>query len=186
MQYSYEPLKFLEKLRSYRVPTSKNGGTREFRVLVNADDSARVSIARSIASTLTELGLNAVTVEESGRTYKDILVAANYEIYVGMTRLSPTMDLTEFFRPYGELGRGGLANETLNNMALNALENSGNYYNLYKKLGEDGRIIPLLFGHYAVYAQRGLLPNLDPARDNVFFYTIGKTMEECEVQETVQ
>ena len=62
-------------------------------------------------------------------------------------------------------------------MSLNALENSGNFYNLHKKLAEDGRIIPVMFGYYAVYAQRGLMPTLSPSRDNVFYYSLGKTMD---------
>ena len=99
-----------------------------------------------------------------------------------MTRLSPTMDLTEFFRNWGEMHWGGLTNDTLYNMCSNALENTGNYYNLYQKLAEDGRIIPLMFGYYNVYAQRGLLPDLNPARDNVFYYSIGKTMDGTRIE----
>ena len=147
------------------------------RILVNSDDSARTRIARSIAETLTDLGLPTTTLECNGFTYREAVRAQNFDVYLGMTRLSPTMDLTEYFRPWGELGWGGLAHETLYSMCLNALENSGNFYNLYKKLGEDGRIIPVMFGYYAVYAQRGLMPTLNPARDNVFYYSLGKTMD---------
>ena len=94
-----------------------------------------------------------------------------------MTRLSANMDLTEFFRPWGEMSWGSLANETLYDMVKNALQDSGNYYNLYKKLAEDGRVIPVMFGYYNVYAHRGELPDLNPSRDNVFYYSLGKTME---------
>jgi hypothetical protein len=146
-------------------------------LLVNSEDSARVRIARDIAEDLTELGLPTKTLECRGSQFKNVLYAQNYDIYLGMTRMSPNMDLTEFFRPYGEMSRGGLQHETLYSMCLNALENNGNYYNLYQKLVQDGRIIPVMFGHYNVYAERGLMPNLAPARDNVFYYSLGKTME---------
>ena len=43
-----------------------------------------------------------------------------------------------------------------------------------------------MFGHYNVYAERGLLPDLEPARDNVFYYSLGKTMEGCLVEETYE
>jgi len=152
-------------------------------LLVNSDDSARVRIARNIAEDLTELGLPTGTLESSGSNFKNILVAGNYDIYLGMTRLSPNMDLTEFFRPYGEMSRGGLQHETIYSMCLNALENNGNYYNLYQKLVQDGRVIPVMFGHYNVYAERGLLPDLEPARDNVFYYSMGKTMEGTRIEE---
>ena len=179
--YEYDPLKFISHLASYRIP-QKDGKDDPMVLLVNADDSARVRIARSIAENLTELGLPTTTLECSGSNYKNVIVAGNYDIYLGMTRLSANMDLTEFFRPYGEMSRGGLQHETIYSMCLNALENSGNYYNLYQKLADDGRVIPVMFGYYNVYARRGLLPDLAPSRDNVFYYSLGKTMEDVQIE----
>ena len=43
---------------------------------------------------------------------------------------------------------------------------------------EDGSVIPILYGCYNVYSKRGQLLDLQPARDNVFYYTIGKTMDD--------
>ncbi len=178
-QYGYDSLKFIDKLRGYNIPRDE-GKIKEMRLLVNTDDSARVMMGREIAATLTDLGLPCTTLECTGQVFRDALYYSNFDIYLGLTRLSPTMDLTEFFRPYGKMGSGGLANESLYNMTLKSLENSGNFYNLYKMLADDGRIIPMMFGYYNVYAQRGLLPDLAPARDNVFFYTRGKTMKDIQ------
>ena len=60
-----------------------------------------------------------------------------------------------------------------------SVENHGNYYTLHQKVVQDGRIVPLIFCSYAVYATRGLLSELTPARDNVFFYTVGRTAEDA-------
>lgn len=183
-QYEYDSLKFINRLSQYNIPV-ENGAVKELQILVNSDDSARVNIARNIAETLTEMGLPATTAEYSGSVYQSQVQNGNYDIYLGMTRLSPSMDLSEFFRPWGEMGWGGLQHETLYTMCLNALEDTGNFYNLYQKLAEDGRLIPVMFGSYNVYAQRGLLPDLAPARDNVFYYSLesmGKTMEACEIE----
>ena len=182
-KYAYDPLKFIEKLSAYRIP-QKDGANKELRILVNSDDSARTRIARDLASNLTALGLPATTLESGGTLYKNTIVAGNFDVYLGMTRLSPDMDLTEFFRPYGEMSRGGMSHEILYNMCLKALEDSGNYYNFYQKLAEDGRIIPMMFGYYNVYAHRGVLPDLNPARDNVFYYSMGKTMADALVEDT--
>ena len=43
-----------------------------------------------------------------------------------------------------------------------------------------------MFGHYNVYAERGLLPDLAPARDNVFYYSLGKTMAGTLMEETAE
>ena len=185
--YEYDAMKFIDYLSRFRIPADKKtGGPKKMVLLVNSDDSARVRIARNIAENLTNLGLPTGTLESSGSNFKNILAAGTYDIYLGMTRMSPNMDLTEFFRPYGEMSRGGLQHETLYSMCLNALENNGNYYNLYQKLAQDGRVIPVLFGHYNVYAERGLMPDLEPARDNVFYYSLGKTMEDALIEETYE
>ena len=177
-KFEYDALEFISRLARYNIPR-EDGALKEFEILVNSDDSARVTIARTLAENLTEMGLPATTMEYSGSVYQSQIQNGNYDIYLGLTRLSPTMDLSEFFRPWGEMSWGGLQHDTLYDMCKNALEDSGNYYNLYQKLAEDGRIIPVLFGHYNVYAQRGLMPDLAPARDNVFYYSLGKTMEDC-------
>ena len=39
--------------------------------------------------------------------------------------------------------------------------------------------MPLIFCSYAVYATRGALSDLKPARDNVFYYTVGRTAEDA-------
>lgn len=179
-QFAYDSLKFINKLSGYRVPTDDKGVREELVILVNSNDSARVRLARTLAENLTSMGLPATTLEATN--FKDVLYAQRWDIYLGMTRMSANFDLTEFFRPYGEMGKGGLSHETLYNMTKNALENSGNYYNLYQKLAEDGRIIPVMFGYYTVYAQRGLIPDLAPARDNVFYYSLGKTLAGIQIE----
>ena len=185
-KYEFDSLKFIQSIAHLPIPRDDKNQQKMLQILVNSDDSARTRIARNLAEDLTEMGLPATTLEKSGSGFKGVLQAQTYDIYVGMTRLSPNMDLSEFFRTYGELSRGSLAHETLNDMCLKALENSGNFYNLYQKLGEDGRIIPMMFGYYNVYAQRGLLPDLTPSRDNVFFYTLGKTLAGIYIEPVVQ
>lgn len=46
---------------------------------------------------------------------------------------------------------------------------------------DEGLICPILFHSYAVYATRGTVTDLAPGRDNVFFYTIGKSLMDIQV-----
>ncbi|MGM9548628.1 MAG: ABC transporter substrate-binding protein [Faecousia sp.] len=177
--YEYDEMRFIDAASRFRVPTNERGVARKLQLLVNSDDSARLRCARSIAATLTELGLACETVEKSTATYESMLQAANFDIYLGITKLPTTMDLSEFYRPWGDMSWGGLANETIYNMVKQSMADRGNYYNLHKLVADDGRIIPVMFGYYAIYAKRGLLSDLSPARDNVFYYSLGKTMEDC-------
>lgn len=181
-RYAYDPLRFVSAIQNMYVPKNDKGESKKMLLLVNCDDSARLRTARFLAKQLTELGLETGTLEygaSTGTTYEQVLRAGSYDIYLGQTKLSATYDLSQFFKGWGNLGWGGIADNTLLNMCKEALANSGNYYNLNKMVADDGKIIPVLFGYYEVYAERGQLLDLAPSRDNVFFYTLGKTMESA-------
>lgn len=179
-KYEYDDLRFIQAMNSFKIPRDDKNRERSLRLLVNNDDSARLRIARALAETLTDFGLPTETLEYTSSTYESVLNSKNYDIFLGVTRLSANYDLSEVYKSWGSIGStGGMANETLLNMTQLALEDEGTYYNLLKMVADDGRVIPIFFGYYAVYAKRGVLSDLTPARDNVFLYTLGKTMEGC-------
>lgn len=168
-KYDYDPVRFIDALSSVKQ-------TKEpLRLLVNADDSMRLRTGRDIVDMLTECGLDVVLVEKSNNEFIQDVKYGKYDMYLGQTRLPANMDLSEFFRPWGNLSWGSVDNENLYNLCKDALDNHGNFYELHKAVADDGRIIPLLFCSYAVYADRGLLTELKPTRDNVFFYTLGRS-----------
>lgn len=175
-KYAFDPLKFIDAMSGWNIPRDPDNPNRKMRLLVNSDDSARVRAARYIASCLTEYGLPTETLEYGTNTYKAVLQAGNWDIYLGQTRLPPNMDLSEFFRGWGELSAGGMPTDSLLKLCRESMENSGGFHDLLKLIADDGRVIPVLFGYHAVYAERGLFDNLDPTRDNAFFYSMGKTL----------
>ena len=87
------------------------------------------------------------------------------------------MDLSAFFAPNAALRYGGMTDPAIYAMCREALANKGNYINLHQMIADDGRLCPVLFQTYSVHATRGLLTGLTPSRDNVFYYSLGKTME---------
>lgn len=175
-KYSYDPMKFLSAVNSYGLVKNT------VRLLVNKDDLMRLRTARNIAETFTELGLPTETVEVSTNTYLQYINVGNYDLYLGQTKLSANMDLSAFFGPWANISYNGISDTVLYNLSLDALADHGNYYNLHKTLAEDGRIIPILFAGYAVFADRGLLSNLSPSRDNVFHYTRSWTMADAKLE----
>ena len=147
--------------------------------LVNRDDSLRLRVARDIAEMLTACGLTVQMSELSASSYKKALQRKEYDLYLGQTKLSPNMDLSSFFNAKGSMNYGAMSDITLYNLCNQALANHGNYYSLHKGIADDGRLCPVLFRSYAVYAERGLLTGLTPARDSVFYYSLGKTMKNA-------
>jgi len=67
-------------------------------------------------------------------------------------------------------------------LCLQALENHGNYFTLHKQIMDQGLLIPVLFRNYAIFTDRGVIPDLAPARDNLFYYSTGKTLENAKLE----
>ena len=172
-KYTYDSMKFAEAV--------KNAGMRdeEIVVLVNSDDSMRVRAARAIGDMLEDCGLKVKMLEISGNDYQVTLRSWNYDLLVGQTKLSPNMDLSPFFSENGVLSWGNVNDPTIYALCLQALENHGNYYTLHQTVMEKSALVPVLFSSYSVFATRGLVTGLKPSRDNVFYYSRGKTMEEA-------
>ncbi len=181
-KYDYDPDIFREAVALIPEPKPSEDGKApapvSVTILVNKADSRRVRVARAIAQMLIDCGLNATTSELSGDSYTRALTRGNYDLHLGQTTLSPNMDLSAFYAGNGALNFGGLADSAIYTMSQKALENSGNYYTLHKLVMDDGMLCPILFRSYAIYTTRGVFGQLDAVRDNLFFYTLGKTIDD--------
>jgi peptide/nickel transport system substrate-binding protein len=151
-------------------------------MLVNSDDVTRVRVAREIAHVLSLCGLTVTMSELGGDDYRNALKNGKFDIYLGQTKLSANMDLSPFFATYGALSYGGMNDAVLYALCQESLANIGNYYTLHQKVLEDGQLCPVLFRSYAIFAQRGDYTDLSPARDRVFYYDLGITMEDILIE----
>ncbi len=172
-KYKYNDLKFLDAVKS----AGMEGSSIVF--LVNSQDSLRLRVARSIAKMLSDCGLVVELKALSGSAYTDAIKQRTFDIYLGQTRLSPNMDLSAFFATYGVLSWGGVNDLGAYALSLQALENHGNYFTLHKTVMDQGLLCPVLFRSYSVYAERGIVSELTPSRDSVFYYSTGKTMADA-------
>jgi peptide/nickel transport system substrate-binding protein len=173
-RYNYSPALFAQAV----ISAAMAGST--VTMLVNKDDNLRLQAAREIADMLTECGLTVVMSELETNSYRKALRRGSYDLYLGQTKLSPNMDLSAFFAHDGALRWGGLDNVAMYAMCQEALANRGNYYNLHQQVADDGRLTAVAFLNYAVYADRGLMPDMAPARDNIFYYDLGRTLEDAQ------
>lgn len=170
-RYSYQPDVFENAVKeASRV-------NWEMILVCNGDDSLRMRVADLIAENLRSAGLIVDLRYLTGRDYTNALVNGEYDLYLGQTKLSPNMDLSPFFSTVGALNYGGMSSLEMHTLCQQALENSGNYYTLHLNVMENAYLCPILFRSYSVFATRGLLTGLTPSRDQIFYYTIGKSME---------
>ena len=173
-RYRYDSEAFAAALANAEVPEEETAV-----LAVNANDTLRVRVARRIAADLEQYGLKVRVEEVPSKEFADFLEEGKFDLYLGQTKLSPNMDLSAFFEEDGALSYGGLADAALYAMNQEALANSGNRYNLHEQIMEDGNLIPILFRSYAIYATRGVVTELTPARDQIFFYSTGRTLADA-------
>ena len=171
-RYEYAPEIFLQRIDEAKVAYNT------VVLLVNGGDPQRIRIARRIEEMLELSGLIVEIETWTGADYRYKLTIGDYDLHLGKTKLSATMDLSSFFSSGGALCYGGMNNPAMYSLCLDALANRGNYYNLLQEIAEDGCLVPILFGSYAVYSQRGMVTNLAPSRDNVFYYNMGVSMAD--------
>lgn len=172
-KYSYDAGRFAQAVDDAGL----QGKTVVF--LVNSDDSLRLRVARQIGKMLESCGLVVEMKELSSSSYQYALRSRQFDIYLGQTKLSPNMDLSSFFTTYGELSYGGVNDKAAYALCEQALANYGNYYNLHKTVMDRGLLCPVLMRSYAVYTSRGVFSSLQPARDNLFYYSLGKSLEDA-------
>ncbi len=170
-KYAYAPDLFTQALESAGIEAG-----RKISLLVNKEDTTRVRAGRQIAKMLESYGFTVEFKDLAGDDYLASLLWDYYDLHLGQTMLSPNMDLTAFYSPTGVLNYGGLSDAAILARCQDSMANIGNYYTLHKAVMEDALLCPVLFRSYAIYGNRGLLSQIQPARDNAFFYTIGKTM----------
>lgn len=175
-KYRYDPDKFAQ------IVADRGATGQEVVFLVNSDDSLRLRVARTIAQALTDGGLKVTLTPLKGSAYQSAIKTRQFDMYLGQTRLSSNMDLSPFFHQNGALSYGGVDDIPAYTLCLDALANHGNYYTLHKTVMEEGLLCPVVFRSYAIYATRGLISNLSPSRDNVFRYSLGKTMSDALMQ----
>lgn len=172
-KFGYDLQKFTDALAA--VEEEKKAIT----LLLCGDDQMRVRLGNAIAEMLEAAGLKVTVNQVTTAKFDETLRWGKYDLYLGQTKLSANMDLSAFFASNGALKYGGLSDPGLYAMCLEALANTGNYYNLHKMVAQEGQLVPILFQQFAIYTQRGALYDLQPARDNIFYYDLGRTMADA-------
>ena len=176
-KFGYDLKKFTDALAATEVES------KAITLLLCSDDQMRVRLGNAVAEMLEAAGLDVTIKTVTSAKFDETLRWGTYDLYLGQTKLSANMDLSAFFDSKGALKYGGLSDPGLYAMCLEALANTGNYYNLHKMVAEEGQLVPILFQHYAIYTQRGVLYDLQPARDNIFYYHLGRTLADAKVTE---
>ena len=153
-------------------PTQEEGTVyNELVMIVLSGNANRVTAAKQAASNLEDVGFTVTVKSLTEDEFLNALNAGDYDLYYADVCLRPDMDLRSLLSSGGDLNYGGIPEDsTLSDLLDSALENSGNHYDLYQHVMDQGYLCPILFENNAVFTARGVFTGLTPAPGNLIYH----------------
>lgn len=155
--------------------TLEFGGQRyTLDFIVCSDSGVKVSIARSIASTLRGFGLDVNLRELGYEDYLQQLKDGKFDMYYAEVRLCGDWDLSYILGSGAKLNYGGVMDASLDGCIRDFLASEPELQGekmgeLCQYLAQTAPITPICFEKSEVLYHRGVLSGLDPTQDNVFY-----------------
>ena len=150
--------------------TSEENVYNELTMIVLSGNASRVTAAKLAASQLEDVGFTVTVNTLTEDDFLEALSAGNYDLYYADVCLSPDLDLRPLLTSSGDLNYGGIQSDSVLTSRLDsALENSGNHYDLYAYVMDQGYLCPILFENNAVFTTRGVFTGLTPAPGNLIY-----------------
>lgn len=160
-----------ETLESLRNAGQGTGEVKELSLLVNQEDSFRVTSAQFIAESLSVLDwhitVNALPWEE----YTAALEAGQFDLYFGEVRLTADWDLRDLVGTGGALNYGGYTNASTDLLLADfaaAADRRAAARQLMAHLQAAAPIAPICFKNYAVLTHTGVVEGLSPSPSSTF------------------
>lgn len=155
--------------------TLEFGGQRyTLDFIVCSDSGVKVSIARSITSTLRGFGLDVNLRELGYEDYVQQLEDGNFDMYYAEVRLCGDWDLRYILGSSAEANYGGLRDATLDGYVSDFLASPAELQAdkmavLCQYIAQTAPITPVCFEKSEVLYHRGVLSGIDPTQDNIFY-----------------
>ncbi len=141
-------------------------------MLVMSGSAYRSEAAEIVAENLAEVGFSVTVTELEYSTFIYTInnLKEEWDLYYVDVSLTPDFDLRSILYPGNKLNYSNVPEDaTLRTLYYNALENSGNRYDLYEYIMDKAYLCPVLFQNNAVFTTRGVFTGLNPAPGNLFY-----------------
>ena len=148
---------------------------RSLTLVVNSENTARVSAAERIAEQLRSTGLKVTVNKLAFEDYLLALQQGNFDLYLGEVVLTADFDLSALLLSGGSLNYGRWSDEAFapllsvyrTSQGTQRVSNAGL---LYGYLAQEVPIAPICFKNGCVLTRWGRLSGLEPVRANVFYH----------------
>ncbi|MCI2057944.1 MAG: ABC transporter substrate-binding protein [Oscillibacter sp.] len=148
------------------------GGSRELTLIVNSENSFKVSAAKFIASSLSASGLRITVNALVWSDYLAALSSGNFDLFYGEVRLSADWDCRALLGTGGALNYGGYTNATMDlliNQYAASVDRAAAMESLCRYFKQEAPILPICFKRTSVLTQKDVVQGLSPTAANPFF-----------------
>jgi len=180
--FSYNPVfakKILEengwqfKHGKWQKTTNYSATNLSFKIVVQASNPIRVTVAEMIKTDLETIGINVSVIKANDKQYQNYLLNKNYDSIIIGTTMSISPNLENYF---GNSNYANFSNEELNNL-MNEVKNitreellKEKYSRIYQILSEQNPYIGLYSSYYAVASNKSLRGNVPANWYNIYIY----------------
>lgn len=141
-------------------------------LLVNEENSFKVSAAEYLAQTLSASGVAIEVKTLPWEEYTAALAAGNFDLYYGEVKLTADWDLRPLLATGGSLNYGGWSNEATNSLLAafaSAVDRAAAMEALCTHLQQQVPLIPVCFKSTSVLVQTGVVEGLTPTMADPFY-----------------
>ncbi len=152
--------------------TAVNSRAWTLTLLVNEENSFKVSAAEYLAQTLSASGVTIEVKALPWDEYTAALAAGNFDLYYGEVKLTADWDLRPLLAAGGSLNYGGWASETTNSLLAayaSAADRTAAMEALCRHLQQQSPLIPVCFKSTSVLVQAGVVEGLTPTMTDPFY-----------------
>mgnify|MGYP000803471028 FL=1 len=146
--------------------------SRTLRLLVNSENSFKVSMARQIAAAFTAAGAATETVELPWEEYTAALAAGRFDLYYGEVRLTADWNVSSLLATGGSLNYGGWSDPQCDQL-LEGCRSGGNretaVRGLCRYLQSQAPILPICFKTVSALYESDVLEGLTPTAAEPFY-----------------
>ena len=152
---------------------SRYGRTVELELVVNTDNSFRVSVAGYLAQELAKLGIQVTVTKLPWDSFLEALEAGDFDLYLAQVKLTAAFDPSPLIT--GTLNYGGYWSENTNTLlsafrAASGAARTAAASALCADVASQVPFAPLCFLHTSVLTQWGAASGLEPTQQNPFYH----------------
>ena len=150
---------------------------RPLVLLVNEENSFKLAIANHLAERWSAGGVTVEVRALPWEEYAAALIAGDFDLYYGETRLSADWDLRSLLEPYGSLNYGHWSDPDTSRLLAEyaaAEDRTAAMRALCARLKEQAPILPVCFKSASVLTQTGTVEGLAPTAAEPFY-----ALSEC-------